>query len=124
MERDAVLMGAKVCPRCAAVHPLADFKRRSRKEGQRESWCRDCVNAAARARRAAQRQAAVTGLGRRIRAGTTGETVRAVVAASVQRLGGVNAVARELAQAYQSARSSRDRLSILRLILRLDQAAG
>lgn len=112
----------KVCPHCSSVQPLDRFKRRSRREGQRESWCRDCINAAERDRRRRQRMGIIRGLGQRIRHGTAAERTRAVVAATVQRLGGVNAVAEELSNAFHNAKSARESLSIIRLIVHMDEA--
>ena len=113
----------KLCPRCCQVQSLSRFKRRSRREGQRESWCRECINACERERRARKRAEVVRGLGRHIRPGTPVEKTRAVVAETVQRLGGAAAMGAELSHAFQRARSNRDRLSILRTVLRMMEAA-
>lgn len=113
----------KVCPKCGIVRPIWRFKKRSRRQGQRESWCLECVNAADRERRARKRAGVVRGLGRQIRVGTPAEKTRAVVAVTVQRFGGAAAVGRELAEAFQRTRSRRDKLSILRTVFRVLQSA-
>lgn len=121
-SRDSVAK-ERTCPHCGVAQDIACFKRRSQREGQRESWCRSCINAADRERRARKRAGIIRDLGRHLRVGTPVEKTRAVVAETVRRLGGVGAVGAELASAYQRARSSRDRLSVLRLVLRMSQAA-
>ncbi|MDX1965780.1 MAG: hypothetical protein SFV23_01300, partial [Planctomycetaceae bacterium] len=78
MNEQADSTECKACPHCGTMQPLTRFKRRSRREGQRESWCRDCINAADRERRSRKRAGVVLGLGRHLRVGTPAEKARAV----------------------------------------------
>lgn len=109
----------KVCTKCGELWPLRDYKPRPRGRYGRESWCRQCVNRQERLRRARKRLGAVLEMGRRIKHGTPPERVRNVVAALVNRMGGAEAVARELDKLFKQPRRSRDRKFVLRLLMQM-----
>lgn len=106
----------RVCPRCAETKYTFEFKLRSRAQGQTPSWCKDCVNAAAVERRQRKRDALLTGLGKRLRPGTQASKMEAVVAATVRRLGGVEAFGKATAELFQKSKGRRESLSAIRFV--------
>lgn len=98
----SILEEVKVCIRCGRDQPLANFKRRSRAQGQRLSWCKDCVNAAARARTSWKRSAALGQAVNDVRYDSSEAQIVAVVQAACRRFGGVEAFGRRLADSMES----------------------
>ena len=99
----AVLDDEKVCTHCGRNQPVTRFKRRSRAQGQRLSWCRGCINESARQCTARKRTAALGQAAKYIRLNSPASRVEAVIAATCRRLGGVEAVASRIAEAVTSS---------------------
>ncbi len=98
----STLEEVKVCTRCACDQPLANFKRRSKSQGQRLSWCRDCVNESARLLTARKRAAALGQVINDVRYDSSEAQIVAVVQAACRRFGGVEAFGRRLADLMKS----------------------
>jgi len=109
----------RICPHCGTSQPISRFKRRSRREGQRESWCRNCINTAERDRRLRKRFGIVRTMGQHIRLGCPAAQVEAVVAVAVERLGGCEAVGIAIADLVLQSRSHRDALTAYRLVWKM-----
>ena len=92
----------KACTRCARDQPLANFKRRSRAQGLRLSWCRDCVNESARLLTARKRSVALGQAVNDVRYDSSEAQIVAVVQAACRRFGGVEAFGRRLADSMES----------------------
>ena len=98
----STLEEVKVCTRCACDQPLANFKRRSRAQGQRLSWCKDCVNESARQLTARKQAAALGQAVNDVRHDSSEAQIVAVVQAACRRFGGVEAFGRRLADSMES----------------------
>ena len=98
----SILEEVKVCTRCACDQPLANFKRRSKSQGQRLSWCRDCVNESARQLTARKQTAALGQAVKSVRYDSSEAQIVAVVQAACHRFGGVEAFGRRLADLMES----------------------
>lgn len=108
----------RVCTHCGRNQPPDRFKRRSRAQGRRLSWCRDCINAAAR-ERTAKRRAEILGYAAKyVRLESPASKVECVVAAACRRLGGIEAFAENLAAAVRSSNPTRS-LSAATFLLKL-----
>lgn len=113
----------RTCPRCAEAKRLPEFKRRSFAQGNAPTWCKECVNAAARERRRRKRSAALTSLGRRLRTGTRVTRTEAVVAETIRRLGGIEGFGKATADLVQKCVGRRESLSAFRLVWQMILAA-
>lgn len=98
----SILEEVKVCTRCARDHPLSSFKRRSKAQGQRLSWCRDCVNESARQLTARKRTAIVGTAAKYVRHNTPASRVEAIVAAACRKAGGIEQFANCIKDAFDS----------------------
>ncbi len=98
----SILEEVKVCTRCARDQPLANFKRRSRAQGQQLSWCRDCVNESARQLTARKQAAALGQAVNDVRHDSSEAQIVAVVQAACRRFGGVEAFGKRLAERMES----------------------
>ena len=92
----------RVCTRCASDRPITDFKRRSKAQGQRLSWCRDCVNESARQLTARKQAAALGQAVNDVRHDSSEAQIVAVVQAACRRFGGVEAFGKRLAERMES----------------------
>ena len=98
----AVHEDEKVCTRCGHTKPHSQFKRRSKAQGQRLSWCRDCVNESARQLTARKRAAIVGTAAKYVRHNTPASRVEATVAAACRRAGGVERFAEQIVNSLES----------------------
>ena len=108
----------KVCTHCGRCQPIANFKLRSRAQGRRLSWCRDCVNQSARLRTARKRAALLGQTAKYVRMNSDASRVECVVAAACRKVGGIEPFADRLATALKSPNPSVS-LSAARLFLSL-----
>lgn len=98
----SILEEVKVCTRCASDRPIGDFKRRSRAQGQRLSWCKDCVNESARQLTARKQAAALGQAVNDVRHDSSEAQIVAVVQVACRRFGGVEAFGKRLADSMES----------------------
>ena len=98
----SILEEFRVCTRCARDQPLANFKRRSKAQLQRLSWCKDCVNAAARERTSRKRSAALGQFLKNVRHDSSEAQIVAVVSAATRRLGGAEGLGRRIADLLEN----------------------
>ena len=92
----------KACTKCGRDLPIASFKRRSKSQGLRLSWCRDCVNAGERRLRERKRAAALGELCHDVRRSNSEALIEAVVKAACRRFGGCEAFGRRLADLMEN----------------------
>lgn len=125
-EQAAYLEGGlnppRVCPRCAQVKLLDEFKRRSQKQGGGPSWCKACINRQSAERRRKRRNAAVGRLGKSLRLSSPASRTEAVLAAFAQKIGGCEAAGKALADHWHDGIQSHDRrakLTTLNLVFRI-----
>jgi hypothetical protein len=111
------------CSRCGETKPLAMFSFTSTKRGKAPGWCRSCTNEVRRQSYDRKRSAAVGDLQRAIGPNVPASRVEVLVADVARRLGGIHRVAELLAEHIIAPRGRRERLSALRLMLRLIDAS-
>lgn len=102
----AVHDNEKVCTRCGRNQPISNFKRRARAQGQRLSWCKGCVNYAARLRTIRQQAAVLGQTAKYIQLNSNPSRVECVVAAACRKVGGVEKFATRLASALKSSNAA------------------
>ena len=91
-----------MCTHCGRHQPITNFKRRSRAQGQRPSWCKDCANYAARLRTIRQQAAVLGQTAKYIQPNSNASRVECVVAAACRKVGGVEKFAARLVSAFES----------------------
>ena len=111
----------RTCTRCSRAQPLSRFKRRSRSQGLRLSWCKDCVNEAARVRNVRKRAKFLGQVAKEIRLSDGASRIECVVAAACHKIGGVEGFAIRVAEAIQSGNMN-VRLSAAKFLLTLIDA--
>lgn len=101
-----VLNDEKVCTRCGRNQPISSFKRRSRGQGRRLSWCKGCVNHAARLRTIRQQATVLGQAAKYIQPNSNASRVECVVAAACRQVGGVEKFAARLSSALESSNAA------------------
>lgn len=117
----------KVCTACARNLPLTSFKRRSRSQGYTlTSWCRECINAGIRRRKAHQNEILLGTVQQRIHSHSKASRVESVISAACRKAGGVEAFAGRLAESLHCGdpvRSHRAVRLLVNLVIAQDRLA-
>ena len=94
----------KVCTHCGCNKPLSHFKRRSNVKSLRLSWCRDCINEAARMRAAVKKRRVLGQTMKTIRLNSPASRVECVIKAACRKAGGIEAFGGMLVEALESVK--------------------
>ncbi len=115
---EAIPQDERVCTKCGRNQPISRFKRRSRSQGLRLSWCKDCVNKSARDRAARQKSQLFEKVVRDIQHSDGATRLESVISAARRKFSGVNGFAIKIAEVIQSPNMN-TRLNAAKFFLKL-----